>query len=155
MKANIPTITLASPTDLPDILDMVQKLSELHGDQARVTQAKLHDIFFGATSHAVALIARINGAAVGYAGMTKVMVLHDGDARLDIQHLFVQDGRRGQRIGAGLIEAAKQYALKVGATRLTIGTDAGNATAIAAYRAMDILEEITGAGPRFFVDLSK
>ncbi|MCF2869949.1 GNAT family N-acetyltransferase [Octadecabacter sp. G9-8] len=146
-------INHATPADLPAIHAMIKALSAFHGDTAKVTQDHLHDIFFGPTPMATALIAKQNGNAVGYAGLTPTMVLHHGDIRLDIHHLFVHDGHRGHGIGESLILAAKAHAKAINATRLTIGTDAGNETAIAAYRAMDILEDITGEGPRFRIDL--
>lgn len=147
-------ITHATPADLPDILVMIQGLSAFHGDTAQVTLEQLHDIFFGPAPMGTALIAKLDGTPVGYAGLTSTMVLHDGKIRLDIHHLYVHDGHRAAGIGQALITAAKAHAIVTGATRLTIGTDAGNATAIAAYRAMPILDEITGSGPRFRLDLT-
>ena len=49
-----------------------------------------------------------------------------------------------------LIMAARDFAAQQGTTRITIGTDPGNASAQAAYRAMG-LDEITGSGPRFWL----
>jgi GNAT superfamily N-acetyltransferase len=102
---------------------------------------------------ATALIAKLEGEPVGYAGLTPTMVLHEGKIRIDIHHLYVKERARSKGVGKALIEAATAHAKATGATRLTIGTDPNNATAIAAYRAMPILEEITGGGPRFRVDL--
>ena len=147
-------ISHARPSDLIDIQSMIQALSAFHGDDAQVTMAKLQDIFFGAAPMGTALIAKTNGVAVGYAGLTPTMVLHDGKIRLDIHHLYVVENMRANGIGKALILAAKAHARDIGATRLTIGTDPHNRTAIAAYRAMDICEEITGAGPRFRIDLT-
>lgn len=147
-------ISHATPADLPDILDMIQRLSAFHGDTAQVTLPQLDTIFFGPAPMGTALIAKEGGTAVGYAYLTKLMVLHDSKIRLDIHHLFVRDAHRASGIGTALILAAKTHALEIGATRLTIGTDAGNTTAIAAYRAMEVLEPIIGEGPRFGVDLT-
>lgn len=147
-------ITRATPNDLPALLKMIRALSAFHGDVAQVTLAQLNDIFFAPHSVATALIAKSNDIAVGYAGLTPTTVIHTGDIRLDIHHLIVCDTHRGQGIGTALIKAAKTHAQETGATRLTIGTDISNATAIAAYRSMPILEEITGTGPRFRVDLN-
>lgn len=146
-------ITIATPADLPDILAMIQALSAFHGDVAAVTLAQLDDIFFGAAPVGTALIATSGGKAVGYAGLTPTMVLHEAKTRIDIHHLFVIDAHRGTGIGTALIAAAKRYARDAGATRLTIGTDPSNETAIAAYRAMPELTEITGTGPRFTINL--
>lgn len=148
-------ITLARPSDLIDIQKMIRALSAFHGDAAAVTLAQLQDIFFGAAPTATALIAKSNGTHVGYAGLTSTTVLHEGTIRLDIHHLFVHERHRAKGIGTALIKASTAYAQSIGATRLTIGTDPNNATAIAAYHAIDFLEEITGTGPRFRVDLSR
>lgn len=147
-------ITHATQVDLPDILDMIQSLSAYHGDTAQVTLPQLGTIFFGTAQMSTALIAKIGGNAVGYAGLTPLMVLHDGKIRLDIHHMFVRDSNRASGVGTALIRAAKAHALEIGATRLTISTDAGNTSAIAAYRAIDLLQEITDPGPRFRVDLT-
>lgn len=146
-------ITHARPSDLPDILAMIRALTAFHGDEAAVNLATLQDIFFGDAPRAVALVARQNGKAAGYAGLTPTTVLHEGSTRLDIHHLYVMETVRGTGIGTALISAARNHAIATGASRLTIGTDAGNAAAIAAYRAMPTLSEITGAGPRFRITL--
>lgn len=146
-------IALARPTDLPDIHKMVRALSAFHNERAGVTFEQLQDKFFAPCPMATALLARQDGRAVGYAGLTPTMVIHDGKIRIDIHHLFVHEGHRSKGIGTALIKAAKAHALSRVATRLTIGTDPNNATAIAAYRAMPQLEEITGSGPRFRVTL--
>ena len=148
-------IKLARPADLPDIQSMIRALSAFHGDDAAVTLSTLQEIFFGLCPMATALIAKSNGVAVGYAGLTPTMVLHEGTVRLDIHHLYVRERMRAKGVGKALIDAAKAHAFSTGASRLTIGTDPNNATAIAAYRAMPLLEEMTGEGPRFRVDLSR
>lgn len=148
------TITPARPADLPAILTMIKALSAFHGDDAAANLSDLQDMFFGPTDRATALIATSDGTPVGYAGLTPTMVIHDAKLRLDIHHLYVTQTHRAKGVGTALITAARSHAIAVGATRLTIGTDASNATAIASYRAMNILEEITGTGPRFRVDLT-
>jgi len=148
------TITPARPSDLPDIHTMIRALSAFHGDTAAVSLANLQDILFGHTSNTCALVARNSAVAHGYAAITQSMVIHEGKPSLDIHHLFVHETHRANGIGTALINAAKSHANKIGATRLTIGTDPRNATAIAAYRAIPLLTENTGAGPRFRVDLT-
>ena len=147
-------IRKATPADLYDIHTMVQGLSAFHGDTAKVSADQLHDIFFGPAPKGTAFIAMKGDVAVGYAGVTSMTVLHTADIRLDIQHLFVHEGHRGIGIGTALILAAQAHATSVGAVRLTIGTDASNATAIATYRALAFLSEITDTGPRFAIDLT-
>ncbi len=147
-------ISFATRADLPAIFEMICALCAYHGDEAQVGVAQIDEVFFGPTPIGVALIAKHGTTPVGYAGITSSMAIHENKTRLDIHHLFVSDAHRGQGIGKALIESAKAYAVKTGALRLTIGTDAGNQTAIATYRAMPELTEITDAGPRFKVNLS-
>lgn len=147
-------IRFATPHDLPDIHRLVQALSAFHDQIAQVTLDGLHYIFFGPAPSAIALVAQLDGATIGYAGLTSTMVIHDGQPRIDVHHLYIVEAHRGEGVGTALIAAAKEYAIAQNAQRLTIGTDPGNPTAIAAYRAMPALEEITGFGPRFAIDLT-
>jgi GNAT superfamily N-acetyltransferase len=151
MTDTSPSVTLAAAPDLPDILAMIRALPAFHGDTAQVTKAQLHHAFFGPVPVATALIAKLNGTAIGYAGLIPTVVLHGGETRLDIHHLFVVQDHRGRGVGTALIKAIKHHANTLGVSRLSIGTDPDNATAIAAYRAMPDLEEINGFGPRFWV----
>lgn len=147
-------IRFATPDDLPDLYQLVQALSAFHDQTAQVSQDALHEIFFGPVPSAVALVAQLDGKIIGYAGLTSTMVIHDGVPRIDVHHLYIAQGHRAKGVGTALIAAAKDYAIAKNAQRLTIGTDPGNPTAIAAYRAMPALEEITGFGPRFAIDLT-
>ena len=148
------TITPARPSDLPDIHTMIRALSAFHGDTAQVSLANLQDILFGDTSNTYVLVASSARGPLGYAAITQTMVIHEGKPSLNIHHLYVHETHRANGIGTALINAAKSHANRIGATRLTIGTDPRNATAIAAYRAMPLLTENTGAGARFRVDLT-
>ena len=133
---------------------MIKALATFHGDIARVTLEQVQDIFFGVVPRAKAFVAKIDGETVGYTGVTQTIVIHDGAPRVDIHHLFIDETHRAKGIGTALIEAAKTYALSIDATRLTIGTDPSNATAIAAYRAMPRLKERTVSGPWFGISLT-
>ncbi|AKS45413.1 Acetyltransferase (GNAT) family protein [Octadecabacter temperatus] len=147
-------ISFATRSDLPAIYDMICALCAYHGDEAQVGLLQLDDIFFGTSPTGTALIAKQGDTPLGYAGVTSATAIHERRPRLDIHHLFVIESHRARGIGKSLITAAKAHAISVDALRLTIGTDPGNETAIAAYRAMPDLEEITGSGPRFAIDLS-
>lgn len=144
------TIEAARPRDLRRIQELIKALSAFHGDDATVTLEQLQDIFFGLNPKGIAFLARAEGATIGYAGVLEKIAIHSATPRFDIQHLHVVDTRRGQGVGRALIAAAKAHAAERGAGGLTIGTDPRNATAQAAYRAMG-LEEITDAGPRFWI----
>lgn len=144
------TIRPATPRDLIDIMAMIRDLSRFHGDTATVTLEALQDVFFGALPRATAYLACSGDAVVGYAGITHRLALHQAAPRFDLHHLYVVDGHRNRGIGRALIATARDMARTKEAKGLTIGTDAKNITAQAAYRAMG-LEEITDAGPRFWI----
>lgn len=148
-----PTVRPARVSDLPDIHTMIRALSAFDGDEARVKLVQLQNLLFGPSPAALALVARCGEATVGYAGLTWDIVLHQGSQRFDIHHLFVTQTHRSKGVGTALVLAAKAVAIDAGATRLTIGTDPQNATAIGAYRRMAVLKEMLNPGPRFRVDL--
>lgn len=144
------TITPASPRDLTRIQALIGELSAFHGDTAQVTLEQLQGIFFGPHAQGTALIAREGEKIVGYAGVMRWTVIHSGQPRMDIQHLYIAENRRNRGIGKALIMAAKDHAEALGAKGISIGTDPKNTSAQAAYRAMG-LEEITDPGPRFWI----
>ena len=143
---------LARPSDLPELREMIRALSAFHNDEAQVTLERLQHLFFAPDARSVALVARDGPRIVGYAGLNLVPTLHSGAMRLDIQHLFVVDTHRAKGVGRALIDLAATVARDAGAKGMTIGTDPNNLSAQAAYRAMG-LEEITDAGPRFWIPL--
>lgn len=148
-----PSVTMAKPSDLPHIQKLIRALSAFHGDTATVTLEQLQDIFFGPKAKGMAFVAKDGDQIIGYAGVLETIAIHSAIPRLDIHHLHVVDNRRSQGVGKALIAAAKTHATARGAKGLTIGTDPRNATAQAAYRAMG-LEEITDAGPRFWIEIT-
>ncbi|MEL6957615.1 MAG: GNAT family N-acetyltransferase [Pseudomonadota bacterium] len=143
----------ARPSDLPDILSMIRQLCAVHGDEATVTLSALQEMLFDAGS-ATALVAETAmRETIGYAAITSDRVIHTGETRLDIHHLYVVEPHRGTGAGTALIAAARKVAKDRAAAKLTIGTDPRNRSAIAAYRAMSLLEELDQAGPRFRIPL--
>ncbi len=145
-------ISQATPQDLPQIHAMIGALSAFHGDTATITLAQLETALFQ-SELSMALVAREGDILVGYAGLNFTITLHTGAPRIDIHHLYVAQDHRAKGVGRALIAAAKTVAQAKGARGLTIGTDPDNAVSQAAYRAMG-LEEITDAGPRFWIAAS-
>jgi len=107
----MPDISFATPDDLIDLHTMIHALSAFHGDEARVTLPQLRDIFFANVPKAEALVAKIDGKTVGYAGLTSVLVIHENSIWIDIHHLFVQEHMRAKGIGTPLIQAARAVSL--------------------------------------------
>jgi GNAT superfamily N-acetyltransferase len=148
------SITPATPRDLPQIQRLIRALSAFHDDTATVTLEQLQSIFFGPRPKGIAFVARQGDAMIGYTGVLETIAIHSAIPRFDIHHLHVVENRRSQGVGRMLIAAAKAHAGAQGAKGLTIGTAPQNATAQAAYRAMG-LEEITDAGPRFWIEIAE
>jgi ribosomal protein S18 acetylase RimI-like enzyme len=146
------TVEPAKRSDLAQIQKLIRALSAFHGDAATVTLEQLQDIFFDAQAKAKAYVAREGDVMIGYAGVLETTTIHSAIPRFDIHHLHVVENRRSKGVGRALIAAATADAAARGAKGLTIGTAPQNATAQAAYRAMG-LEEITDAGPRFWIAL--
>jgi GNAT superfamily N-acetyltransferase len=146
-------IDMARPRDVARMQQLIRELSAFHGDEAQVTLEQLRGIFFGPSPKGLAFLAREAGETIGYAGVLETVAVHSAVPRFDIHHLHVVETWRGQGVGSTLIAAAKTYAAARGARGLTIGTDPRNASAQAAYRAMG-LQEITDAGPRFWIEIA-
>lgn len=142
-------VTPAQPADLPRIHEMICALSAFHGDEATVTMDQLADTLFS-SGLSTAFVAREGDELIGYAGLNFTTELHSGRRRIDIHHLFVEKEFRAKGVGRALISAAKDLGRDKSAKGVTIGTAPSNTTAQAAYRAMG-LEEITDAGPRFWI----
>lgn len=144
------SITRAAPRDLPHIQKLIRCLSAFHGDEAQVRLEQLQGFFFGDHAPALAFVARDDAEIVGYAGVLKKVQIHSARPGFDIQHLYVTERRRALGVGRALIAAVIDHAAEAGARGVTIGTAPDNKTAHAAYRSMG-LEEITDAGPRFWI----
>lgn len=146
------SIARANPSDLPRIQQLIRELSAYHGDQAQVTLEQLQEMFFDTSAPALAFVARSEDQVIGYAGVLKKLQIHSARPGFDIQNLYVSERHRAQGVGRALIAAVKAHARAAGAKGVAIGTAPDNATAQAAYRAMG-LEEITDAGPRFWIEI--
>ncbi len=148
------SISLATPRDLPRVQQLIRELSAFHNDTAEVTLEQLQTIFCGEAAPALAFLARDGDTIIGYAGVQRKIKIHAAQPMFDIQHLYVCQQHRAKGVGRALIAAVKAHAGASGAKGVTIGTAPNNMTAQAAYRAMG-LEEITDAGPRFWIEIAE
>ena len=147
----MPQITQVTPTDIPDLLRMIQALCAFHGDTCQMGLADTQAKFIGGPL--TGLIAHQDGQAVGYATLERHWrPMYKGDL-LDIAHLFVIEPMRGKGIGTALIAACRTFANAQSACRLVIGTSPTNPGAAAAYRVMGLAELTTSPGPRFEIAL--
>ena len=77
---------------------MVQALAEHHGDVPQITLEILKRDIFGAIPWIYVIVAEAEGKAVGYAALCPLIKLQMGLRRIDMHHLFVEAGLRGQGI---------------------------------------------------------
>lgn len=138
--------------DLDQVAGMIRALAAHHGDDARVTAATLERDALGDDPWVrlyVADTAADAGAGLaGYMALKRLAWLHCGDRGMEIYHLFVQAGWRGQGVGRSLIRAAQDLARAEGCVELKVGTHPANQMAMDYYRALGF-EPQENVGARF------
>ena len=85
---------------------------------------------------AFVLVARRDGAAVGYAFVTidgPDPVWYTGDTRAELAHLCVAAGERGNGVGSALLDALDAELERRGVEDMEIGVDTGNDGAARLY----------------------
>ena len=131
--------------DLGVVLEMVEAIAAHHNDPCALTPETLQRDAFG-WYHMI--LAWSGDRPVGYAALLPTGQLQFGVRGIDIHHLFVCDGQRGQGVGKALIEASLNHATAQGCAYVTVGTDPDNHAAQAAYEACGF-ERRGGGGVRF------
>lgn len=131
----MPRIRPVSARDLPDLLPLIAALAAQHGDTATATLTTVERDFMADPPWLYGLVAEYDLSIVAYAALCPVAQLQFGHRGLDIHHLHVRDGHRGQGIGRAMIEACCQKAATLGCTYVTASTAADNSAAGAAYLA--------------------
>lgn len=142
----------ATPTDLPDLKRMVQALAEHHDDVPQVTLEILQRDIFGVVPWIYVIVAEAEGTAVGYAALCPLIKLQMGVRGIDMHHLFVESGFRGQGIGKQLIKSAMQKARELSCSQMSVGTHPDNLNAQAVYLACGF-ERRDSSHPKFRIAL--
>ncbi|MCX8998507.1 GNAT family N-acetyltransferase [Rhizobiaceae bacterium BDR2-2] len=134
-----PVVTIRTPraADLPQLADMIAALAAHHGDAAETTPAQLERDLFGPHPWIAALVAEAADALIGYAIMVPMYRAQEGKRGMDLHHLFVADGHRGNGIGQHLVDCARDHALKAGCDFLSVSAATGNFAAHRFYEHMD------------------
>lgn len=70
----------------------------------------------------LALLAELDGAFLGFAGMSEGRALYAGGALATIEEFYVQPAHRSQRVGEALLQAAARIAHDRGWRRLEVCT---------------------------------
>jgi len=134
--------------DLAQVHQMIKALSAHHGDEAQITFDQLERDTMGAHPWVRVLVAEVEGALIGYAGMIPQSKLHYGLRAMDVHHLFVREAWRSKGAGQALLKACEAEAAALGCANLTIGTAPDNVKAQEVYKAYGF-EEMQPGGPQF------
>jgi GNAT superfamily N-acetyltransferase len=144
----MPSTRPARPSDLPQILAMVEALARHHGDEPRLSLAALDADVFGTPPWLRILVAEVDDALVGFAALQPLSQLQFGQRGMDLHHLYVEPHLRGCGIGRALVAASIDYARALRCQFLAVGTHPDNAAAQAFYLAFGF-EARPNVSPRF------
>ena len=126
----------ATDADVPLILQLIKALAEYErlGDQVSATEAMIRESFFGPAPHAQAVIARIDGDAVGFAIWFSTYSTFLSKPGIYLEDLFVLPHWRGQGVGRALLRHLARIAVERGCGRIEWSVLDWNETAIRFYR---------------------
>ena len=131
------TIRAAKRHDLPEVNDMIALLAAHHGDAAGMTPDKLERDLFGPMPWIQALVADSGNGLMGYAILVPLYRADTGTRGMDLHHLFVRDGQRGNGIGHHLVSRAREIARTAGCDYLSVSAATGNFAAHRFYEQLD------------------
>ena len=131
-------ITLATPADLPLMIEFIRELAEYErlAHEVRATEALLREEMFGVRPVVEALIARVGDAPAGWA-----LFFHNFSTFLTrkgvyLEDLYVRPQWRGRGIGRALLSALARLTLARGGARLEWVVLDWNEPAIRFYRSI-------------------
>ena len=128
----------ANAADVPLILQMVRDLAafEREGDKVIATEPMLFEALFGPHPAAEAVIAELDGAAVGMALFFHNFSTWTGWRGIYLEDLYVRPEARGAGVGKALLQHLAALAVERGCTRFEWSVLDWNEKAIAFYKAM-------------------
>lgn len=132
------TLRLARPEDVPTILRFVKALAafERLEDQVEATEADLHESLFGTPPRAEALIAELDGAAVGFSVWFYNFSTFRGRHGLFVEDIYVDPAHRGAGIGRKIFRFLARHAISQGCARMDWDVLNWNTVAIGFYRSL-------------------
>lgn len=134
-------IRTATPADIPTIHALIVALAvyEREPDGVKASEADLHTALFGARPVAEAVLAEVDGIAVGMALFFTSFSTWEGKAGLYLEDLFVAPEARGVGTGKALLVHLAALAVARGYARFEWQVLDWNAPAIGFYRALGAL----------------
>lgn len=135
----------ARAADLAELNEMIAALAAHHGDAAAITPETLERDLFGPMPWISALVADSGEGLIGYAILVPLYRAQEGKRGMDLHHLYVRDGQRGNGIGQHLVARAKEIARTAGCAYLSVSAATGNFAAHRFYEQMDFIPRpVTG-----------
>ncbi len=132
------TIRPAVYADAPLIVEFVRELAlfERAPDAAKARLADIETALFAARPLVHALIAELDGAAVGFAVYVFNFSTWTGRHGVYLEDLFVRDAARGRGVGKALLIRLAQIAVAKNCARVEWAVLDWNAPAIGFYRSL-------------------
>ncbi len=113
-------ITHAESHDVTAIHEMISELSVHLGlaHEVIATEADIHNALFGPQRQAEVLLARLDGAAVGFALFYGIYSTFRGRCGIHLEDLYVRPALRGRHVGQRLLAELARITLERGCARL-------------------------------------
>jgi GNAT superfamily N-acetyltransferase len=113
-------IRTATPADVPEILRLIRELAVYEKLEHLVvgTDATLRESLFGPHPAAEAILAEVEGRAVGFALYFTTFSTFLCKPGIHLEDLFVEPGHRGSGIGRALLRHLARLAVRRGCGRL-------------------------------------
>ncbi|MDQ0454370.1 GNAT family N-acetyltransferase [Rhizobium paknamense] len=131
------SIRHARKDDLAEINEMIGLLAAHQGDASEMTPDKLRRDLFGPIPWITVLVAEGDEQLLGYAILVPLYRAAEARRGMDLHHLFVRDGHRGNGIGQHLISRARDVARQAGCDYLSVSATTGNFAAHRFYEQME------------------
>lgn len=132
------SIRSAEPGDEVSILELIRELADYErlAHEVTATPALLAEHLFGDGAVAEALVAEVDGKAVGFALFLRNFSTFLGRPGLYLEDLYVRESKRGQGIGRALLESLASLARARGYGRMEWSVLNWNQPAIDFYQAL-------------------
>jgi GNAT superfamily N-acetyltransferase len=133
------SIRPASPADCATLVALIRELAvyERLEAQVKVTPDDLERNLFGRRPYAEAMIAEVEGEAVGYALFFHNFSSFRGQPGLYLEDVFVRPAYRGRGIGRALLTKLAQLAVERGCDRIEWIVLDWNESGIEFYRSLE------------------
>jgi len=131
-------IVAATPADIPTIHSLIRELAAFERllDEAKATEAQLHDGLFGPRPSAEVVIARLGDEPIGFALFFHNFSTFVGKPGLYLEDLYVRQQYRGKGCGEALLRHLAKLALERGCGRFEWSVLDWNQRAIDFYKAL-------------------